>query len=138
MFDTTTELGANAVRLLKEQQIIWLTTVRGDGMPQPTPVWFLWDGETFLIYSQPNTQKIRNIAHNPKVALNLNSDEQGGNILIIFGKARIDPGAPMAHLNPAYLEKYRGGIADLEMTPENMGLEYSVAIRVTPEHVRSF
>ena len=138
MFDPTTEIGVNTLRRLKEEQIIWLTTVRGDGMPQPTPVWFLWDGETFLIYSQPNAHKLRNLAHNPKVALNLNSDADGGKVLILFGQARIDPGAPLAHLNPAYLEKYKGGIADIEMTPENMGNEYSTAIRITPEHVRSF
>ena len=138
MSDATTEFGVNAARRLKEEQIIWLTTVRDDGIPQPTPVWFIWDGETFLIYSQPKAQKIRNLAHNQRVALNLNSDAEGGNILIIFGQARIDPGVPLAYLNPDYLEKYRIGIADIEMTPENMSIEYSTAIRVTPEHVRSF
>ncbi len=138
MFDTTTEFGVNTIRRLKEEEIIWLTTVRGDGMPQPTPVWFLWDGETFLIYSQPKAYKLRNLAHNPRVALNLNSDAEGGNVLIIFGQARVDPDAPKAKANPAYLEKYRRGIADIGMTPESMSSEYSVAIRVTPEHVRGF
>jgi PPOX class probable F420-dependent enzyme len=138
MFDITTEFGANAVRRLNEEQVIWFTTVRPDGMPQPTPVWFLWDGETFLIYSQPNANKIHNLTHNPKVALNLNSDTEGGNILIIFGQALIDPGIPLAHLNPAYLEKYREGITDINMTPESMSIEYSTAIRVKPERVRSF
>ena len=31
-----------------------MTTVRSDGQPQTVPVWFLWDDEGFLIYSQPN------------------------------------------------------------------------------------
>jgi hypothetical protein len=34
---------------LREEQVIWLTTVRADGMPLPTPVSFLWAGETVLI-----------------------------------------------------------------------------------------
>ena len=32
--------------------LIWLTTVTPEGEPQPSLVWFWWDGDTFLIYSQ--------------------------------------------------------------------------------------
>jgi PPOX class probable F420-dependent enzyme len=138
MLDTSTEIGMNIARRLKEEQIIWFTTVRADGMPQPIPVWFLWDGETFLIYSQPKAKKLQNLARQPQVALNLNSDSEGGDILIIFGQATIDPNAPPAHLNPAYLEKYREGIANINMSPEEMGLEYSIAIRVKPERIRNY
>jgi PPOX class probable F420-dependent enzyme len=138
MTDAMVSFGADSARRLKEEQVIWLTTVRADGMPQPTPVWFLWDGETFLIYSQPGAYKLRNIARNPNVALNLNSDAEGGNVLIILGQAHVDPRAPKAHLNPAYIEKYREDITDINMTPESMSSEYSTPIRVDPTHVRTF
>ena len=68
------EVEAELERLLCEEKIAWLTTVRSDGTPQPTPVWFLWQQGTFLIYSQPEAKKIRNIANEPRVALNLNTD----------------------------------------------------------------
>ena len=74
MIDTTSEFGTRVAQRLQQEGIIWLTTVRGDGTPQPSPVWFLWDGETFLIYSQPGAPKVRNIARSPKVALHLNGD----------------------------------------------------------------
>jgi PPOX class probable F420-dependent enzyme len=32
---------AEAARRLREEPIIWLTTVTGAGQPQSTPVWFL-------------------------------------------------------------------------------------------------
>jgi len=32
-------------------------------------VWFFWDGEEFLVYSQPRRQKLRNIERDPKVGL---------------------------------------------------------------------
>ncbi len=48
MLDTTTEAGARAESRLREEMIIWLTTVRSDGQPQSVPVWFLWDGEQVL------------------------------------------------------------------------------------------
>jgi len=61
MLDTTTEAGGRAERRLREEQIIWMTTVRSDAQQQSVPVWFFWDGETFLVYSQPDRQKLRNI-----------------------------------------------------------------------------
>lgn len=126
-----------SVRLINEQ-IIWLTTVRSDGLPMPTPVWYLWDGETFLIYSQPNQQKLRNIEVHPKVALNLNSDEWGENVFIVTGTAEIDRNAPPALLIEAYIQKYRQGISAIQMTPESFSRAFSVAIRVRPERLRKW
>ena len=121
---------------LHDETVAWLTTVRRDGTPQPAPVWFLWDGETFLIYSQPEARKVRNIRENPRVAINLNSDEEGGKVAVFWGRAVLDPGAPRVDQVAAYLEKYRQGIADIGMNPESMAGEYSLAIRVTVERVR--
>jgi PPOX class probable F420-dependent enzyme len=110
--------------------------VRSDGTPQPSPVWFWWDGQTFLIYSQPDTPKLRNIAQNPTVALNFDGDGQGGDIVVITGRAEITEGAPPAHEVTEYLDKYRQAIARIGMTPETFAQAYSTAMRVTPTGVR--
>ncbi len=108
--DTSTQFGHRVDGRLRQEGIIWLVTVRADGAPQPSPVWFLWDGDTFLIYSRPNTPKLRNIRRNPRVVLHLDSDRRGGDIAVISGEARIVPAGPPAHEVPAYVEKYhRGG-----------------------------
>lgn len=138
MFDTNTEFGARAVRRLESESVIWLTTVRDDGTPQPTPVWFFWDGESILIYSQPQALKIRNIARNPRAALNFNSDKHGNDVIVIRGSASIDTANPPADQVPGYIEKYRSGIHALGSTPEEFSGEYSVAIRVQPTHLRGF
>jgi PPOX class probable F420-dependent enzyme len=130
------KISRQTAQRLRRELVIWLTTVRPDGMPQPTPVWFLWDGDTFLIYSQPNALKLRNITHDSKVALNLNTDEWGSQVVVITGEVSLDQAAPPANRNPAYMRKYRKGIAQIEMTPESMASAYSVAIRVKPIHVR--
>ena len=62
MLDPSKQAHAHADRRLRSEQVAWLTTVRADGQAQSTPVWFLWDGETFLLYSQPGAQKVRNLA----------------------------------------------------------------------------
>lgn len=136
--DLTTEFGARVARRLQEEIVIWLTTVRADGTPQPSPVWFLWDGATILIYSRPETPKVRNIGHNPRVALAFDSDGRGGNIVILTGRAVIDRSTPPATQVPAYLDKYRAGIASIGMTPERFAAAYSVPVRVTPAHLRGF
>ena len=134
--DTSSTFGARVVRRLNEDRIGWLTTVAADGTSQPSPIWFLWDGETALIYSKSDAPKLRHIAANPRVSLNLNSDEHGGDVVILTGEARIDAGAPEAHQVPAYLEKYAPGIQSIGMTPETFAQAYSVAIRFTPAKLR--
>jgi PPOX class probable F420-dependent enzyme len=136
MLDLTTQFGARAARRLDEEIIIWLTTVRADGTPQPSPVWFLRSDQTLLIYSEPNTPKLRNIAQNPKVALNFDGDGRGGNVVIFSGEAHVDPQAPSAAQVAAYVKKYGEHIARIKRTPESFAQAYSVAVRVALLGVR--
>ena len=110
----------------------WLTTVRPDGQPQSVPVWFLWDGEAFLIYSQPDRRKLKNVARNPRVHLNLNSNDRGGDVARAEGTAVVDEGFPLANEVAGYLEKYRTAIARIGYAPEVFARAYSVALRVSP------
>jgi PPOX class probable F420-dependent enzyme len=120
MLDATTEGGARAEGRLREEEVAWLTTVRPDGRPQSVPIWFLWDGETFLIYSQPGRQKLKNIGKNPRVGLNLNSDAHGGGVVRTEGKAEIVEDAPPATEVGEYLEKYRDAIARIGYRPRRL------------------
>jgi len=138
MLDFTTAFGQRAAARLQSEEIIWLATVGGDGTPQPSPVWFLWDGETVLIFSKPNAPKIANIQREPRVALHFNSDESGDNIVILTGQAAVlDTTAAEAILD-TYLTKYAVGIKNIGLTPEKMAAEYSATIRVTPTKLRGF
>jgi PPOX class probable F420-dependent enzyme len=132
VLDTTTEAGARADRRLREEEVAWLTTVRSDGQPQSVPVWFLWDGESFLIYSRPDRQKLKNIGRNPKVGLHLNSNDTGGDVVRIEGTAGVVEDVPPADEVGGYVEKYREAIARIGFGPEGFARAYSVALRVTP------
>ena len=134
--DTSTEFGARVERRLRDERIIWMTTVGPDRTPQPSPVWFHWDGQAFLVYSRPDTPKLRNIGANPRVALNLDGDGRGGDIVVLTGDARIDPSAPPADAVPDYVVKYREAITRIGMTPESFAQAYSVAVRMTPTGLR--
>lgn len=135
MIDFSSEFGKRALRRLEAEPIGWLVTVGGDGTPQPSPVWYLWDGETCLIYSRPNTPKVRNVRQRPQAALHLEGDGRGGNIVVLTGTAAIEDAAPV-HENAAYLEKYRDHIARIGYTPEGMAAAYSTPIRFRPTTLR--
>jgi PPOX class probable F420-dependent enzyme len=136
MLDTTSEAGARADRRLREETIIWFTTVRPDGQPQSVPVWFLWDGEAFLIYSQPGRQKLKNIGSNPRVGLHLNSNARGGDVVRIEGTTEVAQDVPPADEIGEYVEKYRESIARIGFDPHGFGRAYSVALRVMPDRWR--
>lgn len=139
MINLSSKFGRKAKRYLDQQYVVWLTTVGSDLAPQPRPVWFIWEGATFLIFSKPDAHKVRHLAAHPKVALHFNTDKTGDQDVIVFiGTAVIDANASPAHEMPAYLKKYRTGIRDLGMTPEEFSREYSVAIRVTPTTLRGW
>ncbi len=139
MIDLTSKFGRKVKRHLKQEYVVWLTTIGADLSPQPRPVWFIWDGDSFLIFSQPHAHKVRHIAAYPQVALHFNTDETGDkNVIIFVGSATIDTHMPPAHQVRPYLRKYRAGIEALDMTPEQFSREYSVAIRVTPTNVRGW
>ena len=128
--DTGTPFGQRAERRLREELIGWLITTSADGTPQPVPVWFLWDlPDSFLVYSKPDTAKLRNIAERPRVSLHLDGDGTGGDIVVAVGDAALADDPP-AHEVPAYVEKYADLIAGHTWTPESFAAEYSVAVRV--------
>jgi PPOX class probable F420-dependent enzyme len=137
MADGKVKINAEVQKRLNDEVTVWLTTVRPDGTPQPTPVWFLWEGETVLIYTLSHSLKLANIAANPHAALNLNSDAWGGEVVVLTGEIHVQPDELPAARNRAYLEKYRTQISDIQMTPESFSQAYSVALRFRPAHVRA-
>ena len=131
MLDTTTE--ARAEERLQAEPIVWLTTVRSDGQPQSVPLWLLWDGETFLIYSRPGQQKLKNIGVNPRVGLHMNSSARGGDVVRVEGKADVVEDTPPADEVGEYVEKYRESITRIGFDPAEFALAYSVALGVKPD-----
>ena len=136
MLDPSSEAHARADRRLRAEPVAWLTTVRADGQPQSTPVWFVWDGETVLLYSQPDAPKVGNVTANPKVSLHLNDDGTGDDVVSFEGAATVEPVTPRADRVEGYLAKYRAAIATLGYEPGPFARTYSTAIRVRPTRVR--
>lgn len=106
--------------------------------PQPRPVWFHWDGRTVLLFSERNTAKLRHIPRNPRVALTLNTDEDGEDVVVLIGEAVISKEPPPPARVKAYLRKYKEGIKDLEMTVPQFTASFAIPILVTPKSLRGY
>jgi PPOX class probable F420-dependent enzyme len=138
ILDPNDEAHRRADERLRSDVVVWLTTVGAGGQPQSTPVWFLWDGESFLIYSQPGARKVANIRGQPQVSLHLNSDPEADQAVIVEAGAHLADDEPPADRQPDYLEKYRDGIAGIDMTPESFAADYAQPIRAVPTRVRAW
>ena len=117
---------------LRNDLIIWLGTVRPDGRPHLVPVWFLWDGASVLILSEPDTQKVRNLRHDARVTLALDDTHHGADVIVIEGTAELVADPASAVTPPAYATKYAANMARMSLDAHSMVARYSQAIRISP------
>ena len=130
--DETSAFGARAARHLREDVVVWLTTVTPSGAPNPNPVWFLWDGaDRVTIHSLPDAARVRDVRERPLVTLNFDGDGRGGDIVVLRGRAELRPDDPKADAVPAYLAKYGADITRIGHTPDSFAAKYGVPLVIT-------
>ena len=57
--------------LLEKPTFAHLATIRPDGSPQSSVMWFAWDGEKIKMTHTKTRQKFRNLADEPRLALSI-------------------------------------------------------------------
>ena len=129
--------GEHVAKRLREAYVIWLTTVGNDGTPQPNPVWFLWDGaDEILTYNRADAHRLAHIEARPHIALHLDGNGRGGDIVVLAATAGRAPDAPAPHENPEYLAKYGDGMARVSGSPERFSVDYPVPLRIRIRRIR--
>ncbi|GAA2906133.1 TIGR03667 family PPOX class F420-dependent oxidoreductase [Streptosporangium fragile] len=134
--DAATEFGARVRHRLTEERVVWLTTVTDGGIPCPNPVWFWWDGESFLIYNWDRARRPANLRARPRVSLHFDGGPHGRDVVVFTGEARLLDDPVPAHLVPGYLAKYREAMIRLEGSPEAFGRTHPTALLVRPTGIR--
>lgn len=66
-----------------------LSTVREDGSPHITPIWFVLDGDSFVFNTGKDTVKGRNLARDGRVALCVDDDQPPFSYVVLQGRAEI-------------------------------------------------
>jgi PPOX class probable F420-dependent enzyme len=135
--DQSTTLGARAARRLREETVVWMTTVGRTGAPAPNPVWFLWDGaSTVTVFTGSGAARLRHLAANPELALNFDTDGGGGDVVVLSGTAAVPEDSPGPDAEPEYLTKYAAHIPAIGHTTRSFAQQYSVRIEVTLTRLR--
>lgn len=130
---------ASAARL-RSAPLGWLTTVRADGQPQTSYIWFHYDGNDLIVLSQPTAGKMRNLASDLKVSFHLDGDGTAGDgVLTMDAEAEILGDRLSAERLDAYMAKYESRIREsLGSTPDRYHADFSVAVRIVPRRLRAW
>jgi PPOX class probable F420-dependent enzyme len=127
----------DALARLAAEEIVWLTTVRTDGQPQSSPVWFVWHDGALYVASEPGSAKVANIRRHPPVAVHLEGAGPGELVVSIEGTATVADGLP-DDVALAYRRKYEAGVARLGMTGPGYLERFAAGIAVVPRRWRVF
>ncbi len=79
---------------LRQPRIADLATVRPDGSPHVAPVWYHYDGETVRVIAEASAVKLRNIEHDPRVALSIATGGAPYQYALVNGTAEVSHETP--------------------------------------------
>lgn len=86
-----TEISAETRSFLESQRNLVLGTLRRDGSPQASPVWYLWTGDAFVISTISATAKWWNLKRDPRASVCVDEPESG-RMVVAYGNAVLQDG----------------------------------------------
>ena len=103
-----TELSQQEIaELHAEPHLCHLATVRPDGRPHVTPIWYLEEDGKAFIMADGNSVKFRNVGHNSKVSLSIGTDQRPYKYVGLEGEGRITEDN-LAQVIERIAARYRG------------------------------
>jgi PPOX class probable F420-dependent enzyme len=96
--------------LLERPVFAHLATVRPDGAPQATPMWFLWDPQEGVIKLTHTKERynFRNIQHEPRVSLSITDPDNAYRYLSMRGVVEKIEDDPTGDFYNVLSRRYRG------------------------------
>ncbi|MEU6206744.1 pyridoxamine 5'-phosphate oxidase family protein [Micromonospora musae] len=112
-------------RLARDPRV-WLCTLRRDGSPHVTPVWFVHDAGTWWVCCAEQNVKVRNVLADPRVSLAL---EDGVAPVVAEGVARVWRSDFPAPVVAAFAGKYDGWDVRRPETPQSRRVLLEIPVR---------
>jgi PPOX class probable F420-dependent enzyme len=134
--DPSTDFGRRVRQRLRDEQVIWLTTVGGDGTPQPNPVWFLWEGTGIWVYNRSDAKRLVHIRSRPKVSLHFDGNGRGGDIVVLNGHVQVLEDHRPAHELTGFRDKYHEAMNRVSGSPAAFSEAYPVPVRIDITRIR--
>ena len=117
---------------LESQAVVWLSSIRPDGRPHVVPLWFHWNGESILVFSKPNAQKVRNLRSDPRVMIAVGDPNAAFDVELVEAIAEIEGNSRRAHIAEAFATKYGRIAARAGLTIERFASVYAQPIWIRP------
>jgi hypothetical protein len=99
------DLADGVLARLENERNAWLCTLRADGSPHVTPIWFIHLGGTWWIGSSVRNRKVVHMTADPRVSLAL---EDGDAPLVAEGHAVVHHDGFPSDIVAAFATKYDG------------------------------
>jgi nitroimidazol reductase NimA-like FMN-containing flavoprotein (pyridoxamine 5'-phosphate oxidase superfamily) len=99
---------SDALKMLTEAELFWISTVRPDGRPHVTPLPAVWSDGALHFCTGPEERKARNLAANPQVVLTtgVNTWNQGYDLVVEGEAVRVKEDGRLRELAAAWEAKY--------------------------------
>jgi len=123
------QLNDRQIEFLRKRQFAHLATVNPDGSPQVTALWVDTDGQAVVLNAAMGRVKLRNLDHDPRVAISIVDCDNPYLNFTATGRAEITEEGAVDHINFLH-HKYHGTVG----YPLKEG-ERRVIIRVVPERI---
>jgi PPOX class probable F420-dependent enzyme len=125
-----TVLAPEVESFLREPNVAALATVRPDGRPHVSPVWYEYDGKEFIISTPRATQKLLNVSRKGFAALSIHTQSMPYRHVIVEGTARA--GSPIDNVwRERVAIRYMGETAGRAYVRDSGDLDF-IALHIRP------
>lgn len=128
----TTECRPHVEAALRDDPVVWLSSVQSDGRPHVVPVWFHWDGERIVAFSKPHARKVDNLRGQPSVMLAVGTPGPDFEVELIEATAELPEEPAESLIPPGFGAKYRELLRRAGLSVQRYAEVYSQAIVLRP------
>jgi PPOX class probable F420-dependent enzyme len=112
-----------------------LAVIRADGQPHVTPIWFVLDGDDFILNTGETTVKGRAMRRDPRVSLCVDDQQPPFSFVIIHGAAELSEDLDeIRHWAAIIGGRYMGADRAAEFGDRN-GVPGELLVRIRPSRV---
>ncbi len=112
-------LDDDTIRLAKGPNLATVVTLMPDGQPQALPTWVDTDGEHLLVNTEPQRQRARNVARDPRITVLIQSGDNAWDWAEVRGRVVDTVGGDEARRHIDELsQRYVGADYQREIGPE--------------------
>ena len=123
---------AQAETALRDDPVVWLSSVQANGRPHVVPVWFHWNGERIVAFSKPSARKVGNLRDQPQVMLAVGTPGPDFEVELIEATAELPDSSASDVMPVGFGAKYQELLRRAGLTVQRFAEVYSQPIVLRP------